>query len=109
MPVNVEQSSTSTKKSEMNTNNVKDDLDRESSRVAMVIESSTDCYAKNTYGEFIEISVSDCRMLSKNNKRMSMSRIKQDFSNLPVDYSVSDNPSQTSQNFNGFSTKPIIQ
>lgn len=109
VPIYVEQSLTSTKKLEMNRNDVKDDLDRESIRVAMVIESSTDCYAKNTYGEFIEMSISDCRMLSKMNKRMSMSRIKQDFSNLPVDYSVSDNSTQIGQNFNGFSTKPINQ
>jgi zona occludens toxin len=78
--------------------------DKELTRVAMVIESSTDCYAKNTFGEYIDMSVDACRTLSKNNKRMSMSRVKQDFSHLSTDYSTS---SGTDQNYNGFSTKPI--
>lgn len=82
------------------------EYDKELTRVAIVIESSTDCYAKNTFGEYIDMSVDACRTLSKNNKRMSMSRVKQDFSHLPTDYSASSN-SSNNQNYNGFSTAPI--
>lgn len=114
VPVNLEQPSTSKKEtklvnSESKTNQINHDVDYEVNRVAMVIESSTDCYAKNSYGELIQMSISDCRMLSKNNKRMSMSRLHQDFSNLPVDYSASANSPQAGQNFNGFSTQSIVQ
>jgi zona occludens toxin len=95
-----------TEKNNLKTNDqsLDKEYDRELTRVAMVIESSTDCYAKNTFGEYIDMSVDACRTLSKNNKRMSMSRVKQDFSHLSTDYSTS---SGTDQNYNGFSTKPI--
>lgn len=42
----------------------------------MVIESSNDCYAKNSNGEFIDISVDECRKLSTKNVRIQFSKIK---------------------------------
>ena len=51
------------------------DEEREESRIAMIIESDSDCYAKNAYGDAIDIPLSKCRMLSKKNKLLSFSRL----------------------------------
>ena len=108
--VKVEQSSTPTeKKLSSNQQSEQQNETFELKRVAMVIESSTDCYAKNSYGEFIDMPVDQCRLLSKNNKRMSMSRNVQDYSHLPTDYSASSYSSGNDQNYNGFSTQPIAE
>ncbi|MDH2601869.1 zonular occludens toxin domain-containing protein [Acinetobacter baumannii] len=48
----------------------------EQQRIAMIIESSNDCYAKNSNGEFIDISVDECRKLSTKNVRIQFSKIK---------------------------------
>ncbi|MFU8928289.1 zonular occludens toxin domain-containing protein [Acinetobacter puyangensis] len=42
-------------------------------RIAMVIESSTDCYARNSYGQVIDLPLNKCRELSKKNNRMELS------------------------------------
>lgn len=110
VPTQVEPSSTPTeKKSAPKQETEQQAQDFELKRVAMVIETSSDCYAKNSYGEYIDMSVDQCRLLSKNNKGISMSRIKPDYSHLPTDYSASTYSSGNDQNFNGFSTKPIAQ
>jgi len=104
--VKLDISSPTEKNLKKNDQSLDKEYDRELTRVAMIIESSTDCYAKNSFGEYIDMSVDACRTLSKNNKRMSMSRVKQDFSHLQTDYSASSN-SSNNQNYNGFSTAPI--
>ena len=80
---------------------VKDSTDlqqHENLRVSMVIESSSDCYAKNSYGEVLDISVDECRMLSKKNTRIPMSRLKREtLSELP--HSHSDVSSDQVSNF----------
>lgn len=50
----------------------------ELSRIAMIIDSSTDCYAKNSYGEVIEITLDECKKLSNKNNRMAFSKVKKD-------------------------------
>lgn len=63
---------------------------QELSRIAMIVESSTDCYAKNSYGDFIDITVEECKSLSRKNNRMSFSKIKKE-QNPQESYSVSMN------------------
>lgn len=69
-----------TKKSISNDKNTQDqklDIEQqEQQRIAMIIESSNDCYAKNSNGEFIDISVDECRKLSTKNVRIQFSKIK---------------------------------
>ena len=48
---------------------------QELSRIAMVIESDTDCYAKNSYGDIIEMPQDRCRYLSKNSNRIPLSKM----------------------------------
>ncbi|MDA4867135.1 zonular occludens toxin [Acinetobacter baumannii] len=59
-------------------NNKNDDLQLENQRIAIIVESSTDCYAKNSYGDFIDISVDECKKLSSKNNRMSFSKLKKE-------------------------------
>ncbi|MFU8928301.1 zonular occludens toxin domain-containing protein [Acinetobacter puyangensis] len=47
-------------------------------RIAMIVESSTDCYAKNSYGDVIDITFNECKALSRKNVRMSFSKVKKD-------------------------------
>lgn len=54
---------------------------QELSRIAMIVDSSIDCYAKNSYGQVIDLSVSECRELSKKNSRMEFSRYKREQQN----------------------------
>ena len=49
---------------------------QEQQRIAMIIESSNDCYAKNSNGDYIDISIDECRKLSVKNVHMQFSRIK---------------------------------
>ncbi|MCT9356953.1 zonular occludens toxin domain-containing protein [Acinetobacter baumannii] len=49
--------------------------DQEVSRIAMIIDSGTDCYAKNSFGETIDISKEKCMELSTHNNRLNFSRI----------------------------------
>lgn len=51
---------------------------QELSRIAMIMDSSTDCYAKNSYGDIIDITVDECRQLSTKNSRMSFSKVKKE-------------------------------
>ena len=51
---------------------------QELSRIAMIMDSSTDCYAKNSYGDIIDITVDECRQLSAKNSRMSFSKVKKE-------------------------------
>ncbi|MDC5516950.1 zonular occludens toxin domain-containing protein [Acinetobacter baumannii] len=48
----------------------------EEQRIAMIIESSTDCVAKNSNGDFIDIPIEECKRLSVKNVRMHFSKIK---------------------------------
>ena len=53
-------------------------------RVAMIIDSSMDCYAKNSYGQVIDMSINECRQLSQKNNRMELSRYKREkYNELP--------------------------
>ncbi|HFD2143780.1 TPA: zonular occludens toxin domain-containing protein [Acinetobacter baumannii] len=53
------------------------DLEKEEQqRIAMIIESATDCVAKNSNGDFIDISIEECKRLSVKNVRMHFSKIK---------------------------------
>lgn len=47
-------------------------------RIAIIIDSSTDCYAKNAYGDLIDISIEACKKLSRKNSLMSFSKVKKD-------------------------------
>ena len=59
--------------------NLKPDLQAlENKRVSMVIESSSDCVAKNSYGEILDISIDECRLLSRKNTRIPLSRLKRE-------------------------------
>lgn len=51
---------------------------QELSRIAMIIDSSTDCYAKNSYGDIVDITINECRALSSKNNRMSFSKVKKE-------------------------------
>ena len=51
---------------------------QELSRIAMIMDSSSDCYAKNSYGDIIDITVDECRKLSAKNSRMSFSKLKKE-------------------------------
>ena len=53
-------------------------------RVAMIIESSGDCYAKNSYGDIIEITEEQCRLLSRKNSRIPLSKLKRQQESQPV-------------------------
>ena len=53
-------------------------------RVAMVIESSSDCYAKNSYGDIVEITEEQCRLLSRKNTRIPLSKLKRQQEVQPV-------------------------
>lgn len=71
----------------------------ENIRVSMVIESSSDCVAKNSYGEVLDISLDQCRLLSKKNTRIPLSRLKRENgSDLPHSHYDSNN-SDTVQGF----------
>lgn len=60
---------------------------KELERIAMIIESSTDCYAKNSYGQVIEISLLKCKELSKKNNRMELSRLQREkYDELPTNH-----------------------
>lgn len=52
-----------------------DDKQQELSRIAMIIESDTDCYAKNSYGDIIDMPLDRCRNLSRNNNRIPLSKL----------------------------------
>lgn len=55
-------------------------------RIAMIIESTTDCYAKNSYGQVIDLSLDECRKLSQKNNRMELSIYqRQNQNKLPLD------------------------
>lgn len=79
---------------------LKEDLNQlENTRVSMVIESSSDCVAKNSYGEVLDISLDQCRLLSKKNTRIPLSRLKRENgSDLPHSHYDSNN-SDTVQGF----------
>ncbi|WP_332605222.1 zonular occludens toxin domain-containing protein [Acinetobacter sp. ESBL14] len=47
----------------------------EHNRVAIVVESSDDCIAKNSFGDRIDITVESCRNLSRKNSLMSFSKL----------------------------------
>lgn len=67
---------------------------QEQSRIAMIIDSSTDCYAKNSYGDIIDITMDECKSLSSKNSRMVFSKMKKD-SQLAInqsDQNISYNP-----------------
>jgi len=51
---------------------------QELSRIAMIMDSSSDCYAKNSYGDIIDITVDECKKLSTKNSRMSFSKVKKE-------------------------------
>ncbi|MDC4563734.1 zonular occludens toxin, partial [Acinetobacter baumannii] len=51
---------------------------QELSRIAMIIDSSTDCYSKNSYGDIVDITINECRALSSKNNRMSFSKVKKE-------------------------------
>ena len=67
-------------------------VDQELSRIAMIMDSSTDCYAKNSYGDIIDITVDECRQLSAKNSRMSFSKVKKE-QYLQENVSVNSNES----------------
>jgi len=62
----------------MDKNEVNDSKQIELSRIAMIIESSVDCYAKNSYGDVIEMKLEECRYLSNKNNRIQFSKIKKE-------------------------------
>ncbi|MDC4099253.1 zonular occludens toxin domain-containing protein [Acinetobacter baumannii] len=79
-------------------NNKNDDLQLENQRIAIIVESSTDCYAKNSYGDFIDISVDECKKLSSKNNRMSFSKLKKEQylqDNMSVNNNDNDNVGYT--------------
>ncbi len=53
-------------------------------RVAMIIESSNDCYAKNSYGDIIEMTEQQCRLLSQKNSRIPLSKLKRQAEQQPM-------------------------
>ncbi|HFD2142372.1 zonular occludens toxin domain-containing protein [Acinetobacter baumannii] len=53
-------------------------------RVAMIIESSNDCYAKNSYGNIIEMTEEQCRFLSQKNSRIPLSKLKRQVEQQPM-------------------------
>ncbi|EHU3264301.1 MULTISPECIES: zonular occludens toxin domain-containing protein [Acinetobacter] len=61
-------------------------------RVAMIIESSNDCYAKNSYGDIIEMTEQQCRLLSQKNSRIPLSKLKRQAEQQPI-LSESSTPS----------------
>ena len=65
---------------------------QELSRIAMIIDSSSACYAKNSYGDIIDITVDECRQLSAKNSRMSFSKVKKE-QYLQENVSVNSNES----------------
>lgn len=65
---------------------------QELSRIAMIMDSSSDCYAKNSYGDIIDITVDECRQLSAKNSRMSFSKVKKE-QYLQENVSVNSNES----------------
>ncbi|MDC4653159.1 zonular occludens toxin domain-containing protein [Acinetobacter baumannii] len=58
--------------------------EHENKRISMIIESSTDCYAKNSYGDIIDITEEQCRLLSKKNSRIPLSKLKRQQEAQPV-------------------------
>jgi len=86
--VNASPSKVVEQKKEISKNETEDLQKHENLRVSMVIESSNDCYAKNSYGEILDISIDECRMLSKKNTRIPLSRLKREtLSELPNSHS----------------------
>jgi len=86
--VNASPSKVVEQKKEIPKNETEDLQKHENLRVSMVIESSNDCYAKNSYGEILDISIDECRMLSKKNTRIPLSRLKREtLSELPNSHS----------------------
>lgn len=86
--VNASPSKVVEQKKEIPKNQTEDLQNHENLRVSMVIESSSDCYAKNSYGEILDISIDECRMLSKKNTRIPLSRMKREtLSELPNSHS----------------------
>ncbi|HHW53338.1 MAG TPA: hypothetical protein GXX13_09230 [Acinetobacter towneri] len=51
---------------------------QELSRIAMIMDSSSDCYAKNSYGDIIDITVDECKKLSAKNSKMSFSKMRKE-------------------------------
>ena len=78
----------------------KEDLQAiENSRISMVIESSTDCVVKNSYGEVLDITIDQCRLLSRKNTRIPLSRLKRKSSSgLPHSH-YDSNPEEPIQDF----------
>ncbi|OUY05516.1 zonular occludens toxin domain-containing protein [Acinetobacter populi] len=65
-------------------------------RIAIIVESSTDCYAKNSYGDVIDITFNECKALSRKNVRMSFSKLKKDKNvNENLSANTSDNVEYT--------------
>ncbi|HEM7138076.1 TPA: hypothetical protein U2K47_003365 [Acinetobacter baumannii] len=64
-----------TKKQSESIQPISDPLLVEQNRVAIVIESSDDCIAKNSFGDRIDITVESCRNLSRKNSLMSFSKL----------------------------------
>lgn len=75
----------------------KEDLQNiENKRVSMVIESSNDCVAKNSYGEVLDITLEECRLLSRKNTRIPLSRLKRETKDeLPHSHSSIEGNSNT--------------
>ncbi|EPQ1311920.1 zonular occludens toxin [Acinetobacter baumannii] len=86
-------------------NNKNDDLQLENQRIAIIVESSTDCYAKNSYGDFIDISVDECKKLSSKNNRMSFSKLKKE-QYLQDNMSVNNNDNDNDNDNVGY-TQPV--
>lgn len=72
---------------------------QEQSRIAMIIDSSTDCYAKNSYGEIIDITINECRNLSTKNSRMSFSRYQREKALELSATNFDQNPSENSVSY----------
>lgn len=61
-------------------NPVNDSITHELTRPAQIIASSAgDCYAKNSYGELLDISPEKCRMYSEHPNLLSGSRVQQQY------------------------------
>jgi zona occludens toxin len=90
----------------------KDDLlnekQQELSRIAMIIESDTDCYAKNSYGDIMEIGLDHCRYLSKNSSRIPLSKLDKTLAHSHSEPTKQLNELPQSDNSNAVSTTNYI-
>jgi zona occludens toxin len=53
-------------------------------RVAMIIESSNDCYAKNSYGDIIEMTEATMSTFISENSRIPLSKLKRQAEQQPM-------------------------